>query len=264
MKRPTTPPHDGPSESRRRFLEKLFTATVVGATLPSVLSARLRPAVTLNKSGFSGTYTIDITQIPPLQAVGGAVELTLREIASNFRIVVTRVSLNEFVAVNGRCPHQGNRVKPFQTGLLKCIAHDSLFEPDGTYIEGPATDQFGNGIDLKQYNTSFDGENTVSVEIAELASVAEESGGGDYVAIHSTGPMPGYVVFEASLAKPSSLTLSIWSLDGIEVLRPFEGTKESGKHHIACDLSSLAAGVYLYRLTSASRVIGTGKLSLGG
>jgi hypothetical protein len=45
---------------------------------------------------------------------------------------------------------------------LVCPAHGSQFEPDGTFISGPARGS------LTQYNTSFDGNKILSIEIPGL------------------------------------------------------------------------------------------------
>ena len=252
------PTKDDSKFSRRTFLERLFTASVVTMAAPSVLLSQNTPRLSLGKTGVSGAYTININDAFPLLEIDGAVEFLLSEIAFGFRIIVTRISENEFVAVNSQCPHQGFRVKPKGTGILECTAHQSRFTPDGTYISGPA-----NGQNMKRYPTSFDGDSTVTVEIDELASVAEEAGNASGIHIHSSGPIAGQITFAVSLAKPADLTLSIWSLDGREVMRPFQGYKEAGTHYLSGDFSTLEKGIYLYRLTSPNQVIGSGKLTAG-
>jgi nitrite reductase/ring-hydroxylating ferredoxin subunit len=176
-------------------------------------------------------------------------------------VIVTRTTEDHFEAVNAKCPHEGNRVRAANSeGLLICEAHESTFQPDGTYIEGPATDDFGNGLNLKRYETAFDGEGTVTIEIDELSSVSSRESGEEFIALHSTGPLPSSSVFRYRIVGAGHATLSIWSLDGRELLRPLDEWVESGEGHISVDLSSLARGLYLYRFHVSGRPVGTGRV----
>ncbi len=244
--------------TRRSFLETLFTATVVGSLLPSALRA-VTPEISVSGNVISGTYRLDLSSIPELSEIGGSVRLVVVEVGPTFRIIVTRVGEASFEAVNAKCPHQGFRVKAAQQGdnSLECEAHRSHFEFDGTFISGPA-----NGKHLKRYSTSYDGESTLEIEIDELASVASREVEGASIALHSTGPMPGEHLFQVVLPEPLDLRLSVWSLDGREVARPFNALLEAGEHYLRADLSSLPGGLYLYRCEGSARVIGVGKLTL--
>ncbi|MCB0713056.1 MAG: Rieske 2Fe-2S domain-containing protein [Ignavibacteriae bacterium] len=244
--------------SRRSFLERMFTATVVGITAPSILSATIIPKIALRENSLSGLYTIDLNAVVALQNVLGSVRLSIREIDSRFRIVVTRVSEDQFEAVYGRCPHQDFLIRPREStnDYLICSGHDSRFQFNGTLIPG-----FGPAeASLKRYTTSYDGDATVTVEIDELASVSTSESSSSYITLHSTGPLDNQVVFKFGISRPEHLVLSLLSLDGKEVLRPLDGLLEAGSHHLPCDLSSLESGLYLYRLTSSTAIIGTGKV----
>ena len=255
--------HNGTSKrtiTRRNFLEQVFTATVVSAVAPSVVFSKSTPRITLKGNSFSGSYEIDTNFVFPLQAVGGSVRLIVSEISPTFRIIVTRVSEDHFEAVFAKCPHKGFKIKAREgeNDYLECEAHDSRFQFDGTLIPGfgPADDN------LKRYETSYDGESIVTIEIDELAGVATSETEDSYVTLHSTGPLSNQVVFKFSIEKPAHLTLTLWSLDGKEVLRPLDAYQEAGSHYLPCDLSSLDNGLYLYRLTKPTGVIGTGKLTV--
>ncbi len=243
--------------SRRSFLEKLFTAAVASAVAPSVLLGQATPRIVAKGNSVSGFYTLDLNDAPMLQAVGGSVRLTISEISSSFRIIITRVSETQFEAVNAKCPHEGNLVKAREgtNDYLECSAHESRFEFDGTFISGPA-----DGKSLTRYATTFDGVSIVQVEIDALSGVEDPGSSAAYVKVHSTGPMDGQVVFEYALQKPAHVTLGIWSLEGREVLRPLEAYREAGVHHLPCDVSGLGGGMYLFRLITPEGVIGSGKL----
>ena len=244
--------------SRRTFLERLFTATVVGSLLPSTLRA-VTPEVRVEGGVISGIYTLDLTGIPELAAVGGSIRLVVPEVGPTFRIIVTRTGEETFEVVNARCPHKGFRVAAKREGenYLECEAHKSHFELDGTYMSGPA-----NGENLTRYSTTFDGESTLQIDIDELASVGSRTLSEASIALHSSGPQPGHLLFSLVLHDPAVVTLSIWRLDGREVARPFEGRREAGEHFIGADLSELPSGLYLYRCVTAEGVIGVGKLTI--
>lgn len=250
----------GSELSRRTFLERLFTATIVSAVTPSIIFGKAIPRVVAKADSFSGIYTVDVNDVPALQSVGGSVRLSINEISSNFRIIITRVSETHFEAVNARCPHEGNLVRARQdtNDYLECSAHYSRFQFDGTFIDGPA-----DGKHLTRYSTTFDGVSILEIEIDAISSIEETGDRSAYVALHSTGPLSGQVVFEYALGNPTQVMLTIWSLDGREVLRPLEAYREAGTYRLPCDLSSLPAGVYLYRLTTPAQVIGSGKLPIG-
>ncbi len=244
--------------SRRSFLERIFTATIVGAAVPSMLTAGIVPKLALKKESLSGLYTIDLNTYFQLQEIGGSVRLLIREIDSRFRIIVTRVSEDHFEAVYARCPHEDFLVKAreFDNNYLECSGHRSRFAFDGTLIPGFGPAETG----LKRYTATYDGEETVTVEIDELASVSTSESAGSYVTLHSTGPLANQVVFKFGTRRAEHLVLSIWSLEGVEVFRPLDERREAGSHYLPCDLSSLESGLYLYRLTTPSEVIGTGKV----
>ncbi len=243
--------------SRRSFLERLFTATVVGALAPSALKA-LVPELTVSGSDVTGLYTLDLSSIPDLAEIGGSIRILIPEVSSTFRVIITRVSEDRFEAVNARCPHQGYRVRARRDGedFLECEAHESHFAFDGTYLSGPA-----NGKSLTRYETIYDGETTLQIEIPGLAGVGSGAAAGENsIALHSSGPMPGALLFRIHLEHPANLRLTIWSLDGREVARPFEGLRGAGEGYIQADLSDLPSGLYLYRLEGDAGVVGSGKV----
>lgn len=245
------------SITRRSFLERLFTGAVVAAAAPTVLRSNVVPEITVDATSISGTYTILLEDIPPIQPVGGSIRLVIREVSPTFRIIVTRVSEEAFEAVNAQCPHEDNKIRSRRNGedFLQCEAHDSKFAFDGTYIEGPA-----DGQNLKRYQTRFDGDQTLEIEIDELLSVGTNGTTSSSIALHSSGPMPGSVTFFVESTRADRIALTIWSIDGAEVARPFDGQIPSGRTPIAADLSHLPSGLYLYRCVGTDGVIGSGKL----
>jgi nitrite reductase/ring-hydroxylating ferredoxin subunit len=95
----------------------------------------------------------------------GSVRLRVTGMPTSFsEIIVTRLEGSQFFAVTSRCTHQGTTISTLNasTGLLRCPNHGSQFQPDGTLVNGPAT------TSLAAYQTSFDGNKLLSIEIPGL------------------------------------------------------------------------------------------------
>jgi Rieske Fe-S protein len=72
-----------------------------------------------------------------LDQVGGAVKVTPR--GSFEAIIVVRLAEDEFRAFSSTCPHFSCEVSlPDDDGIISCPCHDSTFDRQGRYIQGPA------------------------------------------------------------------------------------------------------------------------------
>lgn len=107
---------------------------------------------------------LDLATFAALKNELGSVRTKVTGMPASFRdIIITREG-DHFHAVSSRCTHQGTTVNTYNAtiGALRCPQHGSLFNPDGTVISGLAR------LPLDSYNTSFDGQSTVTVEIPGL------------------------------------------------------------------------------------------------
>jgi nitrite reductase/ring-hydroxylating ferredoxin subunit len=128
-----------------------------------------------------GIFSVNLDSFPVLQQDFGSVLLLVPGMQASFpKIIVTRVPGNKFDAVTSRCTHQGGPVGVYSPTLkaLRCPNHGSQFAPDGKVLLGPAAQA------LTRYNTTFDGNKTIAVEIpglgysATIAAAAAPATGG--------------------------------------------------------------------------------------
>ena len=152
--------------SRRSFVRTfaLFSAAswLGGTELNSLLVAE----VTAQSSALPGIFKINLDNFPTTLANNvGSVRIAVTGMPTTFaQIIISRLENNQFFAVTSRCRHQGQTVGTMHltTRRLVCPAHGSQFEPDGTQVVGPATQN------LARYTTTFDANKTVSIEIPGL------------------------------------------------------------------------------------------------
>jgi Rieske Fe-S protein len=155
--------------SRRSFVRTfalLSTASWLGGIeLKSLLVAE----VSAQSSSLPGIFKINLDNFPTTLANNlGSARLAVTGMPTSFaQIIISRLENNQFHAVTSRCTHEGQTVGTMNltTRRLVCPAHGSQFEPNGTRVVGPATQS------LTRYNTSFDGNKTVSIEIPGLGFV---------------------------------------------------------------------------------------------
>jgi cytochrome b6-f complex iron-sulfur subunit len=127
--------------TRREFLCSLGAAGVASAALtalPACEVAQLR-------EGSSGEFTFDLADptYASLALVGGMQSAD----ALGHKIVIVRVSNQEFVALDRLCTHVFCDMGPDMAGhwdkaaeTLTCVCHDSVFAKDGHVLAGPATE----------------------------------------------------------------------------------------------------------------------------
>lgn len=144
---------------------KPWLATAVAAPSPSAASG-------------AGVLQLNISDFPALQNVNGSVRLVLTSNLTFYPVLVNRGSGDQFFALSTRCTHQGCVVAPFSaaSGASVCPCHGSRYAIDGTVVNGPAP------APLTRYGNTFDGVNTVRIEIPGLgysiAALVVQTGAG--------------------------------------------------------------------------------------
>ena len=149
---------------RRSFVKTIALMSAgsffAGESIESLFVAEVRA----QSSSQVGVFRINLDSFPVLKNELGSLRMKVTGMPSTFReIIVTRQN-GAYHAVSSRCTHQNNPVNAYNSsaGGLLCPFHFSLFNPDGSVSRGPATSP------LDKYATSFDGQSTVSVEVAGL------------------------------------------------------------------------------------------------
>jgi nitrite reductase/ring-hydroxylating ferredoxin subunit len=151
--------------ARRHFLKNFILGTAVSGVLGREWVGTL-VADCLPVQAGAGILSVHVSDFPALLDVNGSVRLALdpfNETAGSatpfYPILVNRGTNDQFFGLRARCTHQGC-VAPTFGGSCPC--HGSRYKIDGTVLQGPAS------LALTRYTTSFDGVNTVCIEIPTL------------------------------------------------------------------------------------------------
>jgi nitrite reductase/ring-hydroxylating ferredoxin subunit len=242
MKKPLMP-------SRRRFLERIFAATVVTATAPSVVLGRIVPSLRLTNGALAGRFRIDLTlpAYAKLRTVGGSLKLASMA-GVGYRVIVTRTDETTFVAVDATCTHEGcvvNAVTSTSNGLLVCQCHGSRFAPDGALRNGPAQRP------LAMLETFYDGASIVEIEIPQLASSDEEIASGAFVGSPHVDVGSGVVTIDIVLERATTVRADIYTTAGRRVAIVADANLSAGEHLFRASLDGLASGAYLFSIDAA-------------
>ncbi|HEX7863135.1 MAG TPA: Rieske (2Fe-2S) protein [Verrucomicrobiae bacterium] len=152
--------------SRRSFV-KTFGLFSVGTLLGgSELTSLVLAEVSPHAASLPGIFRMNLANFAALQQQVGSIRLRVTGMPTTFsEIVVSRVENDQFFAVTSRCTHEGQTVNPMNTTSRRivCPAHGSQFQPDGTRVLGPATQN------LTRYTATFESAtNTLSITIPGL------------------------------------------------------------------------------------------------
>lgn len=241
------------SLSRRKFLEKAFTATVFAAVAPTVVLGKLSPALRKSSRGLLGLYTVSLTSYPALKEALGSVRLSVPGVSG--KIIVTRLPEDTFVAVNEKCPHEGYRMKNLDTNALTftCEAHGSRFTVEGDFItgSGPAN------RDLTKYTVTYDGADTLQIEIDGISAAPEDPSSISFLAPILIAPGSDRITVRYGLAGTAHVLLTIHSMTGTEVVRLVDDERSTGAHEASFDAGNLPNGAYLCRIDASTGFIDT-------
>jgi nitrite reductase/ring-hydroxylating ferredoxin subunit len=243
------------SLSRRRFLEKAFTATVFATVAPGVVLGKLAPTLSKSSRGLLGLYTVSISSYPVLQNSLGSVRISVPGVTG--KIIISRLPENKFVAVNERCPHEGYRMRNLDTSSLTftCEAHGSRFTVEGDFItgSGPAN------RDLTKYTVTFDGNDTLQIEIDGISAAPEDPSSISFLAPVIVAPGAGRITVRYGLAGTAHVLLTIHSINGAELARLVDDERSAGAHEANLDIGELPSGTYICHIDASTGFVDTRK-----
>jgi nitrite reductase/ring-hydroxylating ferredoxin subunit len=175
---------------RRRFLKTFTFATayssLLGRSWTNIFAAEVQPLTAPSR----GTLRVRLQDFPALLQESGSVRLGIHPLRGSppsgptpngqfYPVIINRGPNDTFFALNSRCTHQGCVVDGMDaSNLINCPCHGSIFSIDGRRISGPAT------APLTKYTVSFDGRDTLEVQIPNLGysivgSNVQEAGNGN-------------------------------------------------------------------------------------
>ncbi|UCE26385.1 MAG: T9SS type A sorting domain-containing protein [Candidatus Coatesbacteria bacterium] len=131
-------------------------------------------------------------------------------------------------------------------GTRKTLVNSELIsgEPPYKYVDATASP----AVSYDYYLEALDGTGAATTH----GPVHLEASGGTKTAfaLYQTTPNPtaGAAIFRFSVADDSDVELTIYDISGRKVLTVADGPFATGEHSVAADLSSIAPGVYVYRL----------------
>ena len=136
------------SINRRDFLKKSAAAAAASAlTLSTVKFNNVFSAVNENENNPNVQKTINISDYPALQSVGGYAMIS-------GTVIAIRNSKTKFTALNTTCTHKKCDVE-FNGKKFECPCHGSEFTKFGKVLNGPAKKS------LRKYSTSFNADTGV-------------------------------------------------------------------------------------------------------
>lgn len=152
--------------SRRSFVRTFGLLTAASWMGGRELVSTVLAEVSAQSTQLAGVFRLNLDNFAATLANNvGSVRLRVTGMPTSFaEIIVSRLENNQFFAVTSRCTHQQQTVSAMNvtTRRLVCPAHGSQFNPDGSLVNGPANSP------LTRYNTTFDGNKIVSIEIPGL------------------------------------------------------------------------------------------------
>jgi len=163
-------PQTDPSSSRRKFVKSfaLLTASsfLLGRRWTAIVLAEVRPLANAN----TAVFRIKVTDYPALAKDYGSVRISTSAVAGTRStsifpvIMINRALGNRFHALDAACTHEGCILPTLNaaTRRMECRCHGSRFAVNGALLRGPA------GQELVQYHSSFDGKDTLTIEVPEL------------------------------------------------------------------------------------------------
>lgn len=161
--------------SRRRFVKTFALGTAASTLFGKAWRASVLADIT--PSG-SGKLRIKLSDYPALLEDFGSVRFGINPLNDLFEpdgdfypILINHQFGTTYYALNTRCSHAGCSVPPFveSEGSSRCPCHGSAFGIDGGRLSGLA------GSPLAQYPITFDGLETLTVEVPNLGYTVESA-----------------------------------------------------------------------------------------
>jgi Rieske Fe-S protein len=151
--------------SRRSFVRTFALLSAASWFGGTELKSLLVADVQAQSTNLPGIFRMNLDNFAALRAEVGSLRLSVTGMPTSFRqIIVSRLEGSQFFAVTSQCTHEQQTVNAMNltSRRLVCPTHGSQFAPNGAVLGGPANRP------LTAYNTTFDGQKILSIEIPNL------------------------------------------------------------------------------------------------
>ncbi len=258
--------------SRRDFLKSALSVSVFASLNGGVLLGRDTIGLRSENGTITGVVAIDLDQYPALNEVMGSVRLEFPNLPifdqctfgvggdAFGRVMLSRVGPTEFSAVSARCTHNSCCIDDFNkdTERFRCQCHGSEFSISGDVMRGPAS------APLTSYDTTFDGDRSVSIDIPGLpTAVMSESTSLTMLGQSTPNPVRDEARIEYTLHRGGQVNLAIFNLRGELIRSLVQSYQTPGVYAVRTDCSSLAAGIYVYRLSTSFGYSASRRMTVG-
>jgi nitrite reductase/ring-hydroxylating ferredoxin subunit len=243
------------SNTRRNFIKKMLTATILTVTCPHVVLGKIEPKLKSKGDKLLGLYEISLKDYPQLKEMWASIKMKVNYdkgyIEGFFaNIIVTHVPKEiydvDYTCMYDMCPHEGFPIETLNpiSHDFECTGHGTLFEADGTYKEGPAAQ------DLEVFEVFYDDEDTLSIEIPRyIVGVEDDATNLFYLEQNMPNPVSTTTSISYGVEKSAFVSIVLYSLSGKETMKIVNKYHLPGHYDININLQGLSPGVYIYKLT---------------
>ena len=238
-------------DSRRSFLKKMLTATVLTATIPHLVLGQTVPELKIKDNQLLGLFHIKLSDYPGLKTLWGSVRIRVQALdGSHKNIIICHVPKDQFIkeytAVWEICTHMGYQISLLHPDLhiFICPHQGSQFFADGTYKSGPA-----NHKDLEKYPVTYTDGDDLFVEIYYYVGVEDEIGTLAYLNQNAPNPCSTTTLISYGVEKPANVELALYNISGEKVLTAINSFHYEGHYKFNLNVSEMPQGNYFYLLT---------------
>jgi Rieske Fe-S protein len=206
--------------TRREFLKVFAVGAAVSSFGGRKLTQTYASEVMATSIPNTGTFKVTFTEYPVLRNEFSSIRLSVNPMLGDFPwgrfypILINRAEGEHFYALDSECRHASCVVPAYDepNGGIICPCHGSVYMIDGTLIEGPSTQN------LRSYPISFDGNETLTVEVPGLgysvAGSVVQDGSRFRLAFRAFQHVEYEVRFRAGLNAVDNWTVVPFSLTG--------------------------------------------------
>eukprot|EP01156_Anaeramoeba_ignava_P010290 Anaeramoba_ignava/a479272_36.p1 GENE.a479272_36~~a479272_36.p1 ORF type:complete len:258 (+),score=-14.44 a479272_36:26-799(+) len=252
------------TENRRDFLKKMFGLSVLAAACPHDIIAKLEPDIDKKGDKLLATWRISLDSFPQLKELWGFIRIKVPNTDGYFpKVLIIRIPEEvygkKYVCLEERCPHEGyivNDPHPV-THQIRCNNHGTMFNPDGTYISGPAAEDLA-GYEVQELNDGFISMFIPAV-MSDVSKVNEEESI-YYIKQNYPNPCDANTMIEYGLEKSANVKIELFSVDGVAVRTLYNDFSAAGHFTLNVPTSGLYSGTYIYTMKVNDTVLYKKKL----